>query len=139
MVSTMMHPVAFAVRGPAISARSHNSELLAGWKENVGNAAKGEMGSRPVETDSVSVTITYFLSGGRIDLDNMAKPILDALEEVVLQNDDLVIDLQCHKRRLASVEAVDDPPVSVLQYLLTRQAFVYVAIDSASGQEVPSW
>ena len=48
----------------------------------------------------VTVTILYFYLGTPMDVDNMPKPIIDALKELVIRDDDQVTDLICRKRLL---------------------------------------
>ena len=49
----------------------------------------------------VMVTITYLYNRGSIDIDvdNIPKPILDALKGLVYSDDSQVTDLLCRKRR----------------------------------------
>ena len=44
------------------------------------------------------VVITYYFKRGSLDVDNMPKPILDALNGLVYADDSQVTDLVCRKR-----------------------------------------
>ena len=46
----------------------------------------------------VMVVITYYFKGGALDVDNMPKPILDALNGLVYADDRQITDLVCRKR-----------------------------------------
>lgn len=86
--------------------------------------------------DPVTFTIIHFYDNRVLDVDNLPKPILDALKGLVFQDDAQVTDLICRKRYL---RGDSDPlkPSSVLDEGLDRGVdFFYIAIDEASDQEV---
>jgi hypothetical protein len=53
---------------------------------------------RPPITTPVWVRITYFYEGAALDVDNMVKPILDAIGGVVYVDDNQVSDSHARKR-----------------------------------------
>ena len=65
------------------------------WRQDVKNAARQVWGSESPVTGPVMVTITYFFDDILVDVDNIPKPILDALEGVVFEDDSQVYDLLC--------------------------------------------
>ena len=75
----------FQVRGPAVSAQAKNRRLLGAWKTRVAAAARGAWpgGTAPMVCD-VEVYISEFATRDR---DNMAKPVLDAMQGLVYGND----------------------------------------------------
>jgi hypothetical protein len=59
---------------------------------------------------SVQTTFyTYFFGGASLDVDNMAKPILDALKGLVYSDDSQVTDLLCRKRDLKGDLRIQNP------------------------------
>jgi len=83
-----MLPFQFVIAGPPFSAQSDNREALADWQLRVQAVAATEWAG-PVFRGKVHVVVTYYHEGetARLDNDNMIKPILDALEGVVYDND----------------------------------------------------
>lgn len=78
----------FQVRGPAISAQAKNKQLLREWKMRVTAAARAAWPSgKPPTSGEVEVYISEFSEFATRDRDNMAKPLLDAMQRVVYEND----------------------------------------------------
>ena len=77
------------------------------------------------------VTITCFHNNRRFDLDNILKPILDAMNELIYEDDKQITDLHSHKRDLsADLEARNSS--SVLSEALARPTpFVHIIVDHA--------
>lgn len=69
----------------------------------------------------------------------MSKPILDALEGVVYEDDVQVTDLLCQKRRLEDirVEISSDMLSDMLLERLTQEGeFLFIVVQDAPDQEV---
>ena len=78
----------FQIQGPAISAQAKNKQRLREWASRVTAAARAAWpsGTPPMAGD-VEVSITEFSEFATRDRDNMAKPILDAMQQVAYVND----------------------------------------------------
>ena len=78
----------FQVRGPPISAQAKNKQVLGEWKARVAAAARDAWpdGTGPMVGD-VEVHISEFSEFATRDRDNMAKPMLDAMQGLVYGND----------------------------------------------------
>jgi crossover junction endodeoxyribonuclease RusA len=76
----------FYVQGPAISAQAKNKSLLHAWIARVASAARAAWPEPPMAGD-VEVYISEFSEFATADRDNMAKPILDAMQGIVYTND----------------------------------------------------
>ena len=83
------------------------------------------------------VEITYFYEKRplKIDVDNMSKPILDALEGVVYEDDFQVTDLLCQKRRLED-RGVEISSAMLLKRLIKEGEFLFIVVQDAPDQEV---
>ena len=57
--------------------------------------ASRRWGDSPPFVDDVMVTITYVYSNSPMDVDNIPKPILDALKDLIYFDDSQVTDLIC--------------------------------------------
>jgi hypothetical protein len=79
----------FQLPGPAISAQARNRVLLAAWKASVADAAKRAWpAGTPASSHHLEVLISEFSeTPPRGDRDNIAKPVLDAMQGVVYIND----------------------------------------------------
>lgn len=81
----------FCIEGPAVSAQAKNKGLLRGWSARVAAAARAAWPKRkPLMAGDLKVDITEFSEFAAGDRDNMAKPILDAMQNIVYKNDSQV-------------------------------------------------
>lgn len=82
------------------------------------------------------VTITYFFEEASLDVDNIPKPILDALNGVVFSDDSQVTDLLCRKRSLKGDLRIPQPSALLLETLESSEQFVHIIVADALSQEV---
>ena len=85
------------------------------------------------------VVITYFFRGGSPDVDNMSKPILDALKGLVFADDSQVTDLLCRKRDRNRDLQFQNPSLVLLETLGQSDQFLHIKISGALSLEVPLW
>ncbi len=82
------------------------------------------------------MTITYFFQEAAPDVDNIPKPILDALNGVVYADDEQVSDLLCRKRDLNADLLIRNPSADLMGYLREAMPVVHVQVNEAPGLEV---
>lgn len=93
-------PFEFIVTGTPRSIHSRNSRRV--WTNTVKDAAAAAwVDDRPLGTE-VNVTIVYFYRDGSIDVDNLIKPIMDAMNNVIYDDDALVSQVLARKTELRS-------------------------------------
>ena len=86
------------------------------------------------------MTITYFFEqGGSLDVDNIPKPILDALKGLVYSDDSQVTDLLCRKRDLNGDPRIQNPSPILLDTLRHSEKFLHITVVDALTQEVTAW
>ena len=85
------------------------------------------------------VAITYFFEDASLDVDNIPKPILDALEGLVYSDDSQVSDLLCRKRDMNGDLRIQDPSSILIDNLRYAEQFLYITVASALNQEVATW
>ena len=85
------------------------------------------------------VVITYFFKGEALDVDNMPKPILDALKGMVYADDDQVTDLVCRKRDRDRDIHFESPSSILLDSLGRSEQFLHITVVNAPSLEVSSW
>ena len=82
------------------------------------------------------VTITCYYHNHQFDLDNILKPILDAMNKLVYDDDGQITDLHCHKRELSLVLNVPNPSAVLSSVHARAMPFVHIIVDYAPDQEV---
>ena len=85
------------------------------------------------------VSITYFFDGATLDVDNIPKPILDALKGLVFSDDSQVTDLLCRKRDLNGDLFIQNPSSVMLDSLQRSDQFLHISVIGALTQEVATW
>ncbi len=81
-------PFEFTIAGPPVSHQAKNRSNLQAWKNDVRSAAQQSMPAtlQPV-VGRIRITITYYYEGDTPDVDNIIKPIQDALNGLVFAGD----------------------------------------------------
>ena len=82
------------------------------------------------------LTITYFYEEVFLDVDNIPKPILDALKDLVYSDDTQVTDLVCRKRDLNGDLRIANPSSILAEGFDRGNEFLYVVVENAPDQEV---
>ena len=99
----MAIPFEFVIAGPPVSQQIRNRRRPSRreeWMQTVRTAAERRWDGEPPFMGEVAVTITYVSSRARVDVDNIPKPILDALKGFVYADDRQVADLMCRRKSL---------------------------------------
>ena len=109
------------------------------WSQEVQNIAGEIWDSDLPYTGEVMVTITYFYEGASLDVDNIPKPILDALKGLIYSDDSQVSDLLCRKRDLRGDLRIYNPSAILLESLSTSEGLLHIAVVNAMNQEVEVW
>ncbi len=103
----------FIVQGPAVSlkAKKTNARRYQKWIRTVRSAALKEWPSskKPTNNPGVIINITNYYTLSPPDVDNIIKPILDALETVVYFNDQQVQKVTSEKFDLTNVSRIQNP------------------------------
>jgi crossover junction endodeoxyribonuclease RusA len=84
----------------------------------------------------IRVVITHVFTGASSDLDNLAKPVLDALKGLAYEDDGQVTDIIMKKRDLARNLRVETLIPLLLSALESRQEFLHVVVEEARDLEV---
>ncbi len=82
------------------------------------------------------VSITYFFDRVDFDVDNIPKPILDALKELVYVDDRQVTDLICRKRRHSDDLVLDMGLLPIGDSILTHGQFLVIQVSDRPVAEV---
>lgn len=82
------------------------------------------------------LTITYFFEGSAMDVDNIPKPISDALNGLVYMDDSQLTDVLCRKRDLNADLRVINPSPVLAEGFERGKEFLYIVVESAPDQTV---
>ncbi len=82
------------------------------------------------------MTINYFFEGRSLDIDNVPKPVLDALKGLVYVDDTQVSDLLCRKRLWGAALRIQAPTPLLLETRSRFRQFLHVTVHPALTQEV---
>lgn len=110
------------------------------WKNTVFRSAVSQLGLdfEPFEV-RLHVSVDHYYIGGTIDLDNLAKPLLDALKGVAYTDDGLIDSLHLRRFDLDLGVTFSEPSADVSKALETERDFVIVQINEliSPGAKTP--
>ena len=130
-------PIEFVVNGIPVSQQSR--ARVQRWRDEVHLAVERTTKvSIPITSDA-TVSITYFIHFGSRnvpDVDNVAKPILDAIKGAVFTDDAQVSDMICRRRYLdPKLEIKGGSPLLVRARAINRP-FVHIYVTEANTREL---
>jgi hypothetical protein len=126
----------FVVPGAPRSANA-NPRSRRRWRERVGEVARAATPTAvPPSEQDLALLIIYFYAGeATLDVDNIAKSLLDGLKGVLFRDDGQVSELTIRKTRLsAGLSLTGASPFllsAIEQMTRLRSDFVYVRGDPA--------
>ena len=135
----MAIPFEFVIEGPPVSQQIRNRRRPGRreeWMQTVRTAAERRWDGEPPFMGEVAVTITYVSSRARLDVDNIPKPILDALTGLVYADDRQVADLVCRRKSLDPNLRIRNASPLFYESFRAGEQFLHVAVGNALVQEV---
>ena len=84
--------------------------------------------------DSVRVQIIYFYNDIELDIDNIVKPILDAMVGLVYVDDARITDIIIRKRNLANFKLSNVTPL-LAESIEREQEFLHIFVTASSEPE----
>jgi crossover junction endodeoxyribonuclease RusA len=122
----------FLVPRRPLSLQTRNRANLRAWKRYVAvEAAKHWSGTPPIQAMGIRLTIIFLCEEAPIDADNIIKPIQDALIGLVYEDDELITDVDSHRRFFSDTLDLTGLPVGLLGAIFAREECVYVRIEPA--------
>jgi len=130
-----MLPLEFVVLGTPISFQG-SSAAKRFWQQRVREAAQ-DTPNRPVASAvDVVLRIAYFYEyAPAADLDNIVKPIQDALKGISFDDDIRVVDLIASMRRKAVSDRIPSATTALARGLASASDFVHIVVDHSSRIE----
>lgn len=133
-----MLPFEFTVDGPPVSHQTRYAARLRAWKQTVRDAAaeRWPSGTSP-SVARLQITVTYYHDGVAvlIDNDNLLKPIQDALNGLVYEDDRQITDTVVRKTDLNGSFRVRGMSLVLAQGFVRGNEFLYVRVEVAPGHE----
>jgi crossover junction endodeoxyribonuclease RusA len=124
------------VVGRPVSQQARRRERLREWKDHVKRLAVQTWTvehSRPL--DDATLTLIHLYREAALDIDNIVKPIQDALIGVALEDDSQVSDLVVRRRRLATAFPLDRLTPTLAAAVDSGEEFIYVRVEDAPAAE----
>jgi crossover junction endodeoxyribonuclease RusA len=118
-----------------VSHQAKSRENLQAWKDYVYGRARSKWRGTPLTADGVRVTLVYLCDDSPADIDNIIKPIQDALVGVVLADDIQVTDVDSHRRFLTDQIDITRLPPLLTEGVVSGEECVYVRVSLASELE----
>lgn len=127
--------VEFLIPRRPVSLQAKNRRNLQAWKNYVSAEAKKAWPDAPVANSAFHLKLVYLYDQDPVDVDNIIKPIQDALDGVIYTSDIYVTDVESHRRPIAGTYDVLRIPRMIMQAILSRQECVYVQVSIAKQLE----
>lgn len=120
-----------------MSQQTRRRERYHAWKEEVRRAAEQfwPVAELPV-SEPVMLMITYFYDETSMDVDNIPKPISDALKGLVYVDDSQVNDVLCRRRNLSAGLRITAPSPVLAEGFDRGSEFLHITVDLAPDQKV---
>lgn len=123
----------FLVPGRPVSVHEKNRARFKEWIDDLKTAARRVWpGYPPFSHWYARMTIVFLCEEkDRVDVDNVIKPIVDALETMYFGNDEMVSDVDSHRRYLNDAEPERGLPDLLREPWLERRPCAYVRIEDS--------
>jgi Holliday junction resolvase RusA-like endonuclease len=123
----------FVVLGPPISNQQSTRKgkaNLAAWQATIAGEAS-RLWRKPLLTRHLKVIIINFYAGINppVDVDNMSKPILDVMQQIVYDNDRQVVQAEIAHAEIGAAFPIAGVSQVLVMTLQAGQEFVYVRIE----------
>ncbi|MEW6352342.1 MAG: RusA family crossover junction endodeoxyribonuclease [Thermodesulfobacteriota bacterium] len=118
-----------------MSQQARRRERIHEWKRFVADCARQHWtSSHTMASGPVAVQIVYLCEEAAVDLDNILKPIIDALIGIALDDDRSVTDIvaRCRHRRSWAREGIASALASSVS---DCEEFVYVRVEDGPPME----
>jgi len=125
-----MFPIEFTFEGPPLSLQSKNKSRKRAYKEMIATAAKQIVPEGfTLLLQDLEIKITYYYEGDTPDLDNIIKPIQDALIGVLYVDDQQIADTRSRKRDINGSYRIRNVSACILQAFGNGKDFIHVKIN----------
>ncbi|SFJ60005.1 RusA family crossover junction endodeoxyribonuclease [Planctomicrobium piriforme] len=132
-----MQKFEFVIPRRPLSVQAKNAKHRQEWKDYVHDLARQAWPEDELLVQSpVCLTLIVIYESVIIDVDNVIKPIQDALRNVVYFDDSLVSDVISRRRNLNTQFVLENVSPVLAHGLELAAEFVYVCVTDAPPQEI---
>jgi crossover junction endodeoxyribonuclease RusA len=119
-----------------VSQQAKNPSNLKAWKDYIYGRARIEWSSgTPIVTPGLRLMLVYLCDDSPADIDNIIKPIQDALIGVVYADDSLVSDVDSHRRFLSDAIDITNLPPLLVEGVTLGEECIYIRVSLAENLE----
>jgi len=128
-----METFEFTLPRRPLSHQSKDSVHKQQWKEFVFGRAFNKWKGTPVSNESLRFTLVYICEEDPPDINNIIKPIQDALIGLVYSDDNLIVDVQGHLRMADELIDITELPPLLQEIVINGVDCLYIRINSSSS------
>lgn len=127
----------FIVNGPPVSQQARRREKVRAWQATVRQEAEKYWTSQQQPAIGlVMVKVTYFYSTYAMDVDNIVKPIQDAIIGLAYLDDSQITDVLVRKRDLSGNFKIENITPILAEGFARGNEFLHIVVTDAPDQEV---
>lgn len=115
---------------------SLQAKRLQAWKAYVRTEASHIWTARPSDAAAFQLTLVYLCNTNPVDIDNIIKPIQDALETIVYPIDELITDVDSHRRLFTDPFDLTNLPPLLIRGVALQQECVYVRVQAGPANPI---
>ncbi len=122
---------------PPVSQQARRREKVRAWQDIVKQEAKKYWTSeQQPATGLIMLKITYFYTSSSMDIDNIVKPIQDAIKGIAYVDDEQITDFLVRKRDLSGNLSIENITPILAEGFARGNEFLHIVIAAAPDQEV---
>ena len=125
----------FLIPKRPVSLQTKNRKNLQLWKNFVCTEAMKNWSGIPHNGNELHLTLIYLCDDDPVDVDNIIKPIQDALVGTIYNDDLLISDVESHRRPLTGTFDITKYPALLVNGILSGVECVYVRITDSQSLE----
>jgi crossover junction endodeoxyribonuclease RusA len=116
-----------------VSVQTKNNANIQAWIEEVRRQAKKQWNRpAPLADEAFILTVVFLYESDPIDVDNIIKPIQDALNKVVYPDDQLITDVHSHRRLISDTLSFAGLPAILATAIKNQKECVYLQVKAGS-------
>ena len=125
----------FLIPKRPVSLQTKSRKNLQAWKNFVcAEASKTWLGV-PHKGSNLHLTLIYLCDDNPVDVDNIIKPIQDALVGLIYNDDLLISDVESHRRPLTGTFEIAKYPNLLVNGIISGKECVYVKVSESKSLE----
>lgn len=128
-----MRPFEFIVPKRPLSHQAADASHKQAWKQYVYGRAFREWVGLPMAGDSLRFTLAYLCEQDPPDINNIIKPVQDALNGLVYADDSMVVDVQGHLRMTSEFIDLTGLPQLLQDAIISGVDCLYVRVDPSQA------